>query len=67
MNLEQYWYIAHKENFAVKLTENASGNILNYNFINVNILNLPVISHGSNKIYEGKNNLTSNNNNISYE
>ena len=62
INLETYCYIADKENFAVKFTENTSNNILNYNFINVTIFNLPVIPHGLNIIDEGKNNVTFNNN-----
>jgi len=66
LNLEKYSYIADKENFAVKFTENTFDNILNYNFINLTILDLPVIPHGLNIIDEGKNNVTYNNN-IPYE
>lgn len=58
----KYCYITNKENFAINLTKNTSNNILNYNFINVNILNLPIIQHGSNIIDEGNNNITFNNN-----
>lgn len=66
LNLEKYCYVTDKENFAVKFTENTFDNILNYNFINVNIFNIPVNLHGLNIIDEGKNNVTYNNN-IPYE
>lgn len=66
INALEYCYIVDKNNFAVKLTSNTSNNALNYNFINLNIQNNPVIPHGYNIIDEGINNLTFNNN-VPYE
>lgn len=66
IDFEQYSYISDKYNFAIKLTDKTYDNIINYNFINVNISLLPTLPHGINIINSGINNITYNNN-IPYE
>ncbi len=60
-NAETYNYISDENNYAIKLTKNTHNNIVNYNFVNVDIFDYPV-HHDLNIINESNKNIVYNNN-----